>query len=581
MGSVQTEIVPTRLFAESSPARSHISEETLMRRITPLVALSLSGVLLLSACGQDVAADNPSSGSSGNSSTKSEPAKDGGSITVRGCTPQNPLIPANTNETCGGNVLDAVTAKLVHYNSDTAAPEMDIAKSIETSDNQNFTVKLNPDYKFSDGTVVKASNFVDAWNWDAYGPNAQQNSYFFEPIAGYTDLQCADEACKTKPKTDKMSGLKVVDDTTFTIKTSEKVSNLKVRLGYTAFAPLPDAFLKDPTNAKWKKMPIGAGPFTITSNTATAITFEKNKNYSGKNKAHVDKVTYKIYNDAAPAFNDTVANNLDVTDLIPTDQLTNDQWKQSLPNRWGIRQSGITQTITPGTKDAQLKNVDLRKALAMDIDRATITKQIFAGSRAPSDGWVSPVVDGYKKDQCGEWCKYDKTKAKALYDKAGGYKGTLTIAVNGDGDHKGWSQAVCNGWKKDLGLNCQLKVTPDFKTLRDQVTKRELSGFFRTGWQMDYPSIENFLTPLYATGASSNDGDYSNKQFDAKLKAAAAATSDEEANKLYQEAEKVLATDMPVIPLWTSSTPFGWSDKVTNVKLTPFGTIDLSAISVK
>ncbi|MDN6793191.1 MAG: ABC transporter substrate-binding protein, partial [Acidipropionibacterium jensenii] len=82
-------------------------------------------------------------------------------------------------------------------------------------------------------------------------------------------------------------------------------------------------------------------------------------------------------------------------------------------------------------------------------------------------------------------------------------------------------------------------------------------------------------------GASSNDGDYSNKQFDAKLKAAAAATSDEEANKLYQEAEKVLATDMPVIPLWTSSTPFGWSDKVTNVKLTPFGTIDLSAISVK
>ena len=46
---------------------------------------------------------------------------------------------------------------------------------------------------------------------------------------------------------------------------------------------------------------------------------------------------------------------------------------------------------------------------------------------------------------------------------------------------------------------------------------------FRTGWQMDYPSIENFLTPIYATGASSNDGDYSNPAFDKLLAEAAAA----------------------------------------------------------
>lgn len=486
-----------------------------MRRITPLVALSISGVMLLSACGQDTAAPNDSSSTAPSAATG--PAKDGGSVTIRGCTPQNPLIPSDTNEVCGGNVLDAVTAKLVHYNSDTAAPELDIAKSIDTTDNQHFTVKLNPGYKFSDGTEVKAKNFVDGWNWSAYGPNAQQNAYFFEPITGYNDVQCGDADCKVKPKATTMSGLKVVDDHTFTIDTSEKVSNLKIRLGYTAFAPLPDSFLKDPTDKKWQKFPVGAGPFTITQNTATQIVFKKNPDYGGKFKPHVDQVTYKIYNDAAPAYNDVVANNLDVTDLIPTDQLTNDQWKNDLPGRWGIRQSGVFQSITASSKDKQLQNQDLIKALSMDIDRPTITKQIFAGSRTPADGWVSPVVDGYKPGVCGDLCKYDKAKAKTMYDKAGGYKGTLTIAVNGDGDHKAWSQAVCNGWKNDLGLNCQLKITPDFKTLRDQITKRELTGFFRTGWQMDYPSIENFLTPLYATGASSNDGDYSNKAFDAKL----------------------------------------------------------------
>ncbi len=43
----------------------------------------------------------------------------GGEIAIRSCTPQNPLIPANTNEVCGGNMLDAITAKLVHYNTET------------------------------------------------------------------------------------------------------------------------------------------------------------------------------------------------------------------------------------------------------------------------------------------------------------------------------------------------------------------------------------------------------------------------------------------------------------------------------
>ena len=67
----------------------------------------------------------------------------------------------------------AIFAKLVHYDAETAKPTNDIAESIETTDNQNFTVKLKPGYKFQDGTVVTSKSFVDAWNYAAYGPNAQ------------------------------------------------------------------------------------------------------------------------------------------------------------------------------------------------------------------------------------------------------------------------------------------------------------------------------------------------------------------------------------------------------------------------
>ena len=114
------------------------------------------------------------------------------------------------------------------------------------------------------------------------------NSYFFTPIEGYDDVQCGPDAdgapdCEGKaPKTDKMSGLKVVDDTTFTIKTSEKVSNLPVRLGYTVFAPLPDSFFSDPE--AYAKKPIGAGPFKFESGSDTEYVKTKWAEYTGDRK---------------------------------------------------------------------------------------------------------------------------------------------------------------------------------------------------------------------------------------------------------------------------------------------------------
>ncbi len=119
-----------------------------------------------------------------------------------------------------------------------------------------------------------------------------------------------------------MSGLKVVDDHTFTIKTTDKVSNLPVRLGYTAFAPLPDSFFADPK--AFGEKPIGAGPFKLDSKTDTEMVVSKFADYSGKYKPSVDKVTFRIYNDDGAAYNDVVANNLDFTDDIPTDRLTDD-----------------------------------------------------------------------------------------------------------------------------------------------------------------------------------------------------------------------------------------------------------------
>lgn len=515
-----------------------------------------------------------------------ESGQAGGDIVIKGCTPENPLVPGATSETCGGNVVDAFTAKLVHYNTETAAPEMDIAESIDTSDNQNFTVKLKPNYKFQDGTVVKAKNFVDAWNYTAYGPNAQAGSYFFGPFAGFSDLQCGTKSdgtadCEGKaPKAKKLSGLKVVDDSTFTIKTAEKVSNLPVRLGYSAFAPLPDSFFSDPK--AYESKPIGAGPFQVDSKNSTEMVLSKFADYSGANKPQVNKITFRIYQSEDAAYADVVANNLDYTDNVPTDQRIGGQFQSDLPDRNLIRESGRYAEIVFSPYDAQLKdNLKLRQALSIAVDRNLIAKQIFGGTVKPADGWVSPVVDGYKAGACGEWCTFDAAKAKQMYDEAGGYKGTMTLTINGDGGHGPWAEAACNSIKNATGADCRVNTLPDFAQFNKFVDAGSWKGLIRSGWQMDYPSIENFLAPRFAKGADSNWAKYDNPKFDAKLAEAAAATDPAQANTLYQEAEAMLGQDLPTSPMWYPATVVGWSDKVTNVKVNAFGVLDYSAISVK
>ncbi|WP_270888435.1 peptide ABC transporter substrate-binding protein [Pedococcus sp. 5OH_020] len=549
-----------------------------MRGTTRTVAM-VAGVsavtLLAAACG---GGDKGSSGSS-----SSAAGKTGGAVTVRGCNPQNPLIPGNTNETCGGNVLDAITAKLIHYNPTNAAPENDIADKIESSDNQNFTVTLQKGYKFHDGTEVKAKNFVDAWNWVANGKNAQLNSYFFEPIEGFSDVQCGDADCKVKPKADKMTGLAVKDDYTFTIKTTEKVSNLPVRLGYTAFAPLPDSFFSDPK--AFGEHPVGAGPFKFDSWTKnTEIKLSKFADYKGKFPAKLDNLTFKIYQDDDAAYNDVIANQLDVIDTIPSSALIDDKYKTDLPDRNLSKPVGVFQDINfpPSKVDPAYADPKVRQAISMAIDRQTIVKQIFNNTRQPATGWVAPVVDGYKANACGEYCTFDAAKAKAKLDEAGGFKGgKMTIAYNADASHKAWVEAACNSIKTALGVDCVATPVVDFATFRSKITERKMKGMFRSGWQMDYPSIEDFLAPIYKTKASSNDNDYSNPAFDKLLDEAAAQTDAAQANAKYQQAEALLANDMPVAPLWYGTAQFGWSDKVTNVKVTPFGTVDLTSLQLK
>lgn len=120
-----------------------------------------------------------------------------------------------------------------------------------------------------------------------------------------------------------------------------------------------------------------------------------------------------------------------------------------------------------------------------------------------------------------------------------------------------------------------------FADFRSQVSQQKPTGPWRAGWQMDYPLIQNFLQPVYYTDASSNDGKWSNKKFDGLVDKANAESDKAKAVSTFQDAEKVLVEQMPVIPLWYQNGSAGYSDRISDVSLNQFSVPVYEQIKVK
>jgi oligopeptide transport system substrate-binding protein len=320
--------------------------------------------------------------------------------------------------------------------------------------------------------------------------------------------------------------------------------------------------------------PVGNGSYMLDGKWVhnVNIKVKKNPDYKGTMVAKNAGVDVKVYTDPNAGYTDLLANNLDILDSVPDNALAS--FKADLGDRAINQPYGGIQTFSFPLYQPEWKTPEsakVRQAISMAINRKQITETIFQGTRTPATDFSSPVVQGYSKDTCGEFCTFDAAKAKALLAEAGGFTGKLEIAYNADGGHKAWVDAVCNSIKNTLAIDCTGKSYPDFKSLRDPITKGTMKNAFRTGWQMDYPALENFLAPIYAKGGGSNDSHYNNPAFDAMLKQGNEAKTPAESIKLFQDSEKMLAKDMPAVPLWYSNATGGYSEKVSNVKFDVFG----------
>jgi len=496
------------------------------------------------------------------------------------------LVPTAADDDPSIQVIRQIYRGLVTYNTETGAAENDLAESISSTDNTNWTIKIKPGYKFTNGEAVNSDSFIRAWNYTAYGPNAQNNAYFMSRIDGIDDLAAGEDPDGDGPQTapdpasKELSGLKKVDDLTFTVKLSAAFSGFPATIGYSGFFPAAEACLAnfDACN----ETPIGNGPYKIEGSWQhdDEIVVVRNADFAGdKTLAKADKMTYKIYADVGAGYDAFTAGDLDVMYSIPAPKVK--EAKSTLGDRFYERASNTFTYLGFPLYNANFTDKRVRQAFSMAIDRQAIIDAVFDGRFKVATGVVSPNFDGYRANVC-KYCKLDVTQAKSLLAAAGGWKGgKLQLAANAGAGHDKWLQAVGDQLKANLGIDYELNVSLQFAQYLETADNHGFTGPFRLGWGPDYPVIETYLAPLYATGGSSNNSVYSNSAFDAAIKDGDSAKTPAEGIASYQKAEDIVVEDLPVIPMWFGQVAAVYAETVDKFVYNPISGVSYGQITLK
>lgn len=525
------------------------------------IALAAAVSLLAAGCG--------SGGEENDNGGAGESTKEGGSFSIAIGEPSALFPPQACYASECSHVIKTLWSGLVEMKDEEL--QYRVAESIESEDQQTWTIKLREGYEFRNGEPVNADAYIRAWNWAAYAPNGAVTAGFFTRIEGYDALQ------GENPESKELSGLKKTGDYEFEVTLNQPFSQFPYMLLYKpAFSAVSQECLNNVKACNEGEMPIGNGAYQMAGpwKHNQSITVMRAEDYAGPDAGNAEEIQFKIYTNMDTAFRDYQAGNIDIVAPVPSQV---EQAKSVAGDRVIQENSSTFTYIGLPLYIDYLKDPAVRHALSLAIDRQTIIDQLLAGLGTPAQSVTSPIVPGGGTDEC-EYCEYDPERAKEMMPD-GALPDTITLWVNSGAGNDQWVQAVGNMWRETFGVDYEIKSL-QFPEYLDTLGKGKSTGPYRLGWAMDFPSMVNYLKPIYFEGAPTNYSQYASEEFEQLVLEGSAAPSQDEALAKYTEATRVLLEDMPVIPISYGEAFYIYSEDVENVNYSGLYDILLSDVTV-
>jgi len=320
------------------------------------------------------------------------------------------------------------------------------------------------------------------------------------------------------------------------------------------------------------------GPFKLTQwSHNDKMVFVKNPTYWDKNSVKLTKITYLMVEDESTALSMYQSGQLDAAVSVPISELPK------------LVASGDAQILPElasyyyqfNVTKKPFNDVRVRKALTLAINRTAITTSLTKGEQPPAMALVPygmpDVLPGsdFRKVGGSYFKDNDIATAKALLAQAGYPNGkgfpAFTLGFITSDARRTIAEAIQQMWKKNLGITCTLRSEERGVYLGDWANLNY--DVMWTGNNADYMDPNTFLE-VFVTGGGQNNTGWSNKSYDALI-AKAKVTVDPKARMvILHAAEKILMTDMPILPIYFYTNPVLLSKHIKNFYESPLGTID-------
>lgn len=348
-------------------------------------------------------------------------------------------------------------------------------------------------------------------------------------------------------------GVKAIDDKTLMFELESPVPYFVMMMGHTTVKPVHKATVEK-YGEQWTKPEhfVGNGAYVLDKWVVNErLELKRNPQYWDDKNTVLNKVTYLPIENQVAEMNRFLSGEIQITNELPLEHFK--RLKKEHPESVQVQGQLCTYYYGFNTAKAPFDDVRVRQALSYAIDRDVISDAILGQGQKPAYFLTPEITAGFSPEMpaYGKMTQKERVaEAKKLLEAAGYNKSNplkFTLLYNTSENHKKIATAVQSMWKTTLGVDIALE-NQEWKTFLD--TRRQ--GNFdatRAGWCGDYNEASSFLTLLMSSN-SSNDSKYHSAEYDATLEKAMTSTSEEERQKLYAEAEKLLARDMPIAPIY-------------------------------
>jgi oligopeptide transport system substrate-binding protein len=445
------------------------------------------------------------------------------------------------------NVLFNIFDGLVGVDQATGKVVPRVAESFEpNADATEFIFKLRTGLKWSDGTPMDANDFV--YSWQRVLDPATRSQY----IPALYPIKNAEAIANGKAKIDTL-GVQAVDANTLKVTLEGPTTYFPLLASTWTFYPVPKHVI-DKVKDKWVEAAniVSNGPFIMKEwKHDDSITLVQNPTYYG-DKPTLTQATYQLFKDpSTQAYTAFENNELDYAEpegpdldrVLADPELKKDILTFQLSNCY---------FVVCDCTNAPTDKVEFRQALYMAVDRATLANSVLKQQWEAAFTVLPNDIAGHNQEAA---MKEDVAKAKELLKTAGitdpGSVKLDLVFISDTARYKTVAEYLQANWQKNLGIKINLSPIENSQ-YSDWRASREKQPFnLYTGtWGSDFSDPSNWFNQNFTNASDHYRNHWNDPEFDQLVDKAATNTNEQERVQQYQQAEKIIVEQAPIIPLY-------------------------------